>query len=197
MRGTLGGCCGRENGTGWGRRLGATWWHGRQGRTYSAELPNHGTSYVAGQRTPCQGSIQATLHMNLSAIRRFLLCRPVDLNACEEGPFQPWESMHRGAGSRTRQSGTVGLGQVTEDRGCNPSSSHLLCKGGKIFMDAFKGGLTIVSPGSWQPSSCSVLGFSLLDFIFINYFHSNKYITYTLDDQEISATRKELHVPGG
>lgn len=52
-------------------------------------------------------------------------------------------------------------------------------------MDAFKGGLTIVSPGSWQPSSRSVLGFSLLDFIFTNYFHSNKYITYTLDDQEI------------
>lgn len=52
-------------------------------------------------------------------------------------------------------------------------------------MGAFKGGLTIVFPGSWQPSSCSVLDFSLHDFIFINHFHSNKYITYTLDDQEI------------
>lgn len=29
------------------------------------------------------------------------------------------------------------------------------------------------------------LASALLDFLFINYFHSNKYITYTLDDQEI------------
>lgn len=38
--------------------------------------------------------------------------------------------------------------------------------------------------GSWQ-SSCLSLASALLDSIFINYFHRNKYITYTLDDQEI------------
>lgn len=52
-------------------------------------------------------------------------------------------------------------------------------------MGTFKGGADIVSPGSWQASSCLSLASTLLDSIFINYFHRNKYITYTLDDQEI------------
>lgn len=52
-------------------------------------------------------------------------------------------------------------------------------------METFKGGSNIVSPGSWQASSCLSLASALLKSIFINYFHRNKYITYTLDDQGI------------
>lgn len=36
-----------------------------------------------------------------------------------------------------------------------------------------------------NPPPVLSLASALLDFIVINYFHSNKYITYTLDDQEI------------
>lgn len=51
-------------------------------------------------------------------------------------------------------------------------------------MEAFKIGLN-VSPGSCSPPPVLSVASALLDFIFINYFHRNKYITYTLDDQEI------------
>lgn len=51
-------------------------------------------------------------------------------------------------------------------------------------MEAFKGGLDhCFHPGS--PPPVLSLASALLDFVFINYFHRNKYITYTLDDQEI------------
>lgn len=36
-----------------------------------------------------------------------------------------------------------------------------------------------------NPPPVLSLASAQLDFIFVNYFHKNKYITYTLDDQEI------------
>ena len=40
-------------------------------------------------------------------------------------------------------------------------------------------------PGFGNPPLVLSLAPALLDFIFVNYFYRNKYITYTLDDQEI------------
>lgn len=61
--------------------------------------------------------------------------------------------------------------------------SPVLCRWHRT--DAFQGGLHVVSLDLGNPPPVLSLAAALPDFIFINYFHSNKYITYTLDDQEI------------
>lgn len=92
---------GRTN-TGWGRR---------GGKADKEELTHQNCATVEpavsqGSELPVVGVFQQALHVNLSAVGRFLLCRPVDLNACEEGPFQHWESM---TVTREAERGKVGL----------------------------------------------------------------------------------------
>lgn len=77
---------------------------GRSGRAYWAELPDRGTSCVSrGSELPVAVSKQT--HVNLFAIRRFLLCRAVDRSACYSA-FQPWESMPVG---QEAERGKLGL----------------------------------------------------------------------------------------
>lgn len=155
IRGTLSGCCRgeKQDGGGWGGERVA----GRQMRTDLTELPNNGTSYVTRAPLPCYKVIQAKVaskllcHQRTSALQRGWRQRP-------RRPPPALRVCDYGARSRKVQTRIKGMGQVIDN--VMKQFSPALKRWNK--MEAIKGGLSLVSLGSWQPSPCSVLGFSSL-----------------------------------
>lgn len=110
--------------------------------------------------------------------QRIPVCRKVDLKC----PFQLWESrtLYRAGSRKMQKSAWVG---GTSYVPCNRSA--FTCSGSVKQNGNLQRRLKHCFPWVLASLPCLSLASTLLDSIFLNYFHRNKYTTYTLDDQEI------------